>query len=991
MRSFLGVIFMALFYQCTFAQNSISGNIDPAEKRYFHGKPYDLTIQQRLRESSSWSEFVDGHGTWYVHFDEQSGMPHRAYGRPLDLPGSTLSDKAIFLASEDLASWNIPINDLTIEPLISKGKHTWVNFRQSYQGIPVTGSRYFAKFFQNKLVQFGCDVYPDIDVNIIPTLNAQQAASQALQGIENAIVNVFPSSQLNILPVPQSGVYAYHLYYTVTVKTMSPEGIPANYTTFVDAHSGEILSRQNMVKHYGGNPGKPVKPVDQVMQVSVSVTADVYENNPYEPVVNQGLQNIYVTVGGQDYQLGPDGTGDVTVNPGSNATITMQGPWSRIYSNGVSPQTTAVLADGLNTISFNANSNIRERSAYRSVQRIHDFMKFWLPDFDGMDYQLPTNIDEVGTCNAFYDGASINFYAVGGGCNASSLISDVCFHEYGHGINDQFYQSLSGNFINGAMGEGYADFWAIACTGSPLLGIGFYTENQDPLRRYDQEPMVYPDDISGEVHNDGEIIMGAWWDTHELMGADWNITMPLFIETYAGLQAEAPNGNEGVAYTDVLLDALQADDDDGDITNGTPHGDAIVDGFYIHGITLISNAVLNHTQTYFAEADSPISIDATLTLQFPFSQYLSEVHCFYKINNGEFTSAMMDNPSGSNYSLSIPGLEPSSIVSYYFGAYDVNGSLSAVKPVAAQQVPFANLPYQLLIGVQEFGKHDCDDNSDFGNWQLGVSDDNADTGEWIEDTPLGSYNTDTGIMVQPNFQHTTGGEFCFVTGNASTASAGLGENDVDAGKTTLQSPTIDMSSLIEPVVEYWRYYTNSPPSGANPGQDFWQVRMSNDGGANWIYVENNKTSDMSWRRNAFRVSDYLTPTSTMKFQFIASDSTVVGANLDGGSLVEAAVDDFVVYDALVIGVDEVENSTSDFEVYPNPAHQYFNIKINAHHAELVELNIIDQQGKVVHREKINLQRGEQNIRVQPTALSEGLYEITLRNDVINMTSTVYLR
>jgi len=227
-------------------------------------------------------------------------------------------------------------------------------------------------------------------------------------------------------------------------------------------------------------------------------------------------------------------------------------------------------------------ANVKELSAYRSVQRIHDWHKQWMIDFDGMDFQLTTNIDVAGgTCNAFYDGASINFYDIGGGCNATSLVADVCYHEYGHGINDNYYQSLGSFFVNGAIGEGYADFWAISATNNPILGAGFNTDNLDPIRRYDVDPKVYPTDIVGEVHADGEIIMGAWWDTHLLMGADWNVTMPLFVETYAGLQAEAFNGNEGEAYTDVLIDLLQADDDDGDLSNGTPHGDAIIDGFYI--------------------------------------------------------------------------------------------------------------------------------------------------------------------------------------------------------------------------------------------------------------------------------------------------------------------------------------------------------------------------------------------------------------------------
>jgi hypothetical protein len=32
------------------------------------------------------------------------------------------------------------------------------------------------------------------------------------------------------------------------------------------------------------------------------------------------------------------------------------------------------------------------------------------------------------------------------------------------------------------------------------------------VRRYDENIKVYPQDLTGEVHDNGEIIAGAWWD-----------------------------------------------------------------------------------------------------------------------------------------------------------------------------------------------------------------------------------------------------------------------------------------------------------------------------------------------------------------------------------------------------------------------------------------------------------------------------------------------
>ena len=77
--------------------------------------------------------------------------------------------------------------------------------------------------------------------------------------------------------------------------------------------------------------------------------------------------------------------------------------------------------------------------------------------------------------------------------------------------------------------------------------------------------------------------------------------------------------------------------------------------------------------------------------------------------------------------------------------------------------------------------------------------------------------------------------------------------------------------------------------------------MITDDGVNWVYVENTLSSDLSWRRNAFRVKDYVNLTSSVQLKFIASDSIRPGQYLDGGSLIEAAVDDLYLYESLSSG------------------------------------------------------------------------------------------
>jgi hypothetical protein len=558
-------------------------------------------------------------------------------------------------------------------------------------------------------------------------------------------------------------------------------------------------------------------------------------------------------------------------------------------------------------------------------------MKSLMPDFSDLDWSLPTNIDVAGECNAFYDGQSVNFYDLGGGCNPTSLIADVVWHEYGHGINDYFYSSLGANFNNGAMGEGYADLWAMSLGDIAEIGKGFYTDNENGIRVYDEDPKVYPEDLVGEVHADGEIICGAWYDTHLLMGGDWNTTMALFVDAYAGLQATTPNGSEGQAFTDVLLDVLQADDDDGDLSNGTPNDLAIVEGFDIHGISVFSYAEIDHSPEEFASAATSIEIEAESFIVFPYNLYFDAVNLWYRTEvGGDWTQVAMDNPNGhSVFTAEIPAQEAGSVIAYYMGITDDFGGLSAVTPFAAANTSYPNLPHYVLVGVEPVMINDSDEYSDFGSWTTGLpGQDNATTGIWEEAIPVGSYAEagDPSTIVAPTQDHTLGfAGYAFVTGLNPGVNAGIGANDVDAGKTTLLSPVIDLTPFANPVMAYWRWYVNAPPTGANPASDWWQVEISNDGGQTWQFLENTLQQDVSWRRNAFRVADVIEPTSEFQMRFIASDSTTVGEYLDGGSLIEAAVDDIILYD-LASGQNVLAAAENSVFIFPNPTRDFVEMR-----------------------------------------------------------------
>jgi len=899
-----------------FAGGDVKTNEGDIEKTFIinNTRIADETYQKELRETKGWKQFTTKHPGWRVEFNEENRKPHRAYGKSIATNGSTYEACAENFIAQELGEFNIPFGDLYVTGKSLSTKHCYINYGQRYNGVKVLFSRMVVKMTKDRrVIMFGADVYDDINININPTLGPTQAAAAAKVGIDETILSTEVNKDLFILPIPEFRKYNYRLVYEVMVEAIGGE-IPASYRTWVDAENGEVLYRDNQVKFHTPHPTAPPPPPPA--PIEVDITATIYPTYSYNPSATGVLPNMRIRINNVNYYTDAAGHLTTAINTGTNGQFYLDGLWADVETNNQTPTFTTALIAGANTETFDSDANIKELTAYYHVNIIHDFVKQEIPTFTGMDFQLTTNVDVSGTCNAFYNGSSINFYAPGGGCLSYATVADVVYHEYGHGINDNFYQDQGSFFNNGAMGEAYGDVWAFAITLDPILGRGGNdTDPNDYIRRYDINPKVYPEDIVGEVHADGEILAGAWWDLYLLMG-NMDTVMYLFAEAYYGVQAVAANGNEGQAFRDVLLDVLEADDDDGNINNGTPNGTAICDAFGQHGITMVSNATLSHTELTAAVTGSPITINTTLNIGS--TTYLGGVKLFYKIENGSWVTVNMTDIGSNNYTADIPSQAEGTIVSYYIGVEDnICGYLSSVVPTGASATD-PNLPYMILVGFDLESTNDFDFNNFPGSWTYGfpMPIDSATTGMWAEEVPVGMIID--GYDFAPTTQHTPGGFVCAVTQLNTSSTGSAGEFDVDGGRSTLQSPVIDITGHLNPVVSYYRWFSNDPPTSANPGNDPWYVEVTDDGNT-WVPVEFTYVSDNSWRRFAFRVSDYVNQTANFQMKFMVSDSIITSIGppgcgtspFCGGSLVEAALDDIEIWSQQIGGLTATITSTTN--------------------------------------------------------------------------------
>lgn len=249
------------------------------------------------------------------------------------------------------------------------------------------------------------------------------------------------------------------------------------------------------------------------------------------------------------------------------------------------------------------------------------------------------------------------------------------------------------------------------------------------------------------------------------------------------------------------------------------------------------------------------------------------VKMFFRVGVGSFSEFPMTDQGGGVYRASVPGVPCGVTPEIYFEAQ------GAVTGVARAPAGAPGDAYTFDIGTTTISFED-DAETNMG-WSLGAGGDTATTGVWVRAEPVG---TDA----QPELDHSDPGSICFVTGNASVG-GGVGDNDVDSGRTTLISPTFDLTGVDSATISYWRWYSNN--AGAAPGADVFRVDISNDNGGSWTNVETvgptGSGTTGGWMHFAFDPASVVALTDQMRMRFIAEDA-------DAGSIVEAAIDDFRV-------------------------------------------------------------------------------------------------
>lgn len=929
-------------------------------------------MQSALSQGAAWREFTARHGKWTVIWNEVTKTPHRAFGSGIPLPGFAEDPVAVDRAVRGFIADNPGIfgaaRGLELVKAVPAGNVWYVRYRQTLAGIPmIFGTWEFRVAHNGKLFAFGADAHePPAALLAAPRVGTGVAREAARAGLpfDAATDRVEGGTSLYILPYARDGS-SYRLVYDVRVVTKKPRG---NWFVLVDASSGDILYRRNRVV-YSSTLGHPVehgpiprtRPVletesgglqQPMATISGRVTGRVHPSKPWDALSTLNFPSLNVIFGTTTVPTDVNGIYIYTCSGNSTAGAWLAGRWARTaradnpiananFNSNPQPCPSTI---NINWSDSPMNSQTSERDAYYHSTKAHDYIKALDPAYTGSDYDMLATVNSVDDeCYTIWDGYSSIYGLEGSLCpyNMASM-PDLVYRQYATRLNYDLYFSLGSTFgmENRALVAGTSDIMAAFMTNESTIGDGI--EGAGTFLRDVNNTRRWPEDENGDSNETGLILAGALWDLKVSLGLSIAERLAHFAKYGLPGQPPPPVADDGVAMTEYFVETLVADDTDGDITNGTPHLNQIVNSFNAHGIGPSNFITITHLALEDQITNGPYPISALFQFSGPISALdLSSPTLYWSVNGTPFKAQPM-TPTGNpdEWGGEIPA-QSGGIVRYYVTARESYGGVKTEPGGAPARETF------LFVAGPASTMISADMETDPG-WVATKSPPiiptNPVTGDWERVDP----NSDG--IASPEDDHTPIGTLCYITGQAPPGAVSV--NDVDNGSVYLTTTTFSAvgGGMLNPIISYFRWFVND--GGNAPGEDPWLVEISNNGGSSWVPVETTYLSAFEWRRVVFFVKDYVTPTANMKLRFTASD---IGFE----SLVEAGVDDFslIAYTApAAVGDPGATGSVALSPASPNPFRGLTRLRYSLPAAGTVELTAFDIHGRAVRRLVQGLER-----------------------------------
>ncbi len=437
---------------------------------------------------------------WRMNFDRMTGRPAHMEGEGIAfIPGSgnRLTGRDLGLAQPDLAGSDVPLDvvaskakalisaypglfavspdDLVINRVASGPVLDYlyfIDFDVAWKGIPVDRAHVVFRINHGNLIQIGQDAVGDqlFSTDTVPGFPAESAwmllrsylldwtgSEEILEPGKLVIVPVSTPAALSGAAVAPGAGLAYKLVWQLSFRR---PGVVGTWEARIDAHDGQILSflDTNDYGHVqGGVMTQDGRPADSIQ--------------PFPFANYSGTTNF------------ADAAGNFA---GTAGTCTMLGKYVKIVDTCGSA---SLAADGTGLINFGTNTGTdcstpgtggagndrAARTQYWNVTQIKLKALTYMPTNNWLSNQLTDNVNLNQTCNAYWNGSSLNFFRSGGGCQNTGEIPGISLHEWGHGMDSNDGKAPADK----GTGETYGDFSAVLQTHQSCVGGGFFSNNCD--------------------------------------------------------------------------------------------------------------------------------------------------------------------------------------------------------------------------------------------------------------------------------------------------------------------------------------------------------------------------------------------------------------------------------------------------------------------------------------------------------------------------------
>jgi cysteine-rich repeat protein len=672
---------------------------------------------------------IDG---WRALVDRDTGVPAWLWGRPVDAPGS-VADPAraeavarAFLAAHPALAPGARASDFAIITNERDGDVRSVGMRQSWRGLPVIGGQIGFVFAHDRLFAVTSHALP----NVAPP----------------------PAHGHAVLPLVRAGSVDYRIVDVIDA---------GEWDIYRDEHGTEVARARKYV------------------DATSTLTYDAGVRYASGPRAAFPAVAANITVNASAATTGADGTFSWTGSSPATVAPGVVGTYVQIIDNQ-NPLATASLSasDGTPTPWSLASDEIGDAQlstyVYANLAKarariVNPAVATWL------DSAWPFSVNEAGECNAYTTPSGLHFYRASSQCQNTGRVADIVFHEFGHALHYQSVLNGVGSFVP-ELSEGLADYFAANLTEDHAVGRGLYYDDT-PVRDiapYGLE-MRYPDDINYDIHITGEIVSGALWDLRTRFIAEFghDAGVALAEKIFTGVMQRA---------TDIpssYMAALVADDDDGNLANGTPHYCDIQRAFGAHGL-----AGSDYQPTVVG---SPVvdQLAMTVTVATPTAgacpiAHVTGISVLWQVDNGVPGNFPL-SAQGDTWTGSFPTLADGTVISYLIDAALDDGSHIVLPDNPADPM------YETFVG---FARQIWCEHFDSGDPQWTQTGNQGDA--WQVGTPSAST-----ISHDPPTAHSGADAY-------GTYLTGSGEYHPDE-VTSTSTPVIDVSSYQLVHLQYFRW------------------------------------------------------------------------------------------------------------------------------------------------------------------------------------------